>query len=161
MARTVEDSARLFSVLSGWDPSALFAPDFTDNLVPLRIGYAHNLARFLPSVQKVMEGAVTTLETLGAQVVPIDLEVPEEVSKAEYQVLLYEFKEDLERYLRTYGAPFTGLEGLILYNLEHQDRVLPYFGQEIFVEAQAQGPKRNRTTRKPWTFAPALNGNRA
>lgn len=148
MGKTVEDTARLFAVLSGWDPSELFCPGYSYSLDSLRIGYARNLARFLPSVQKVMEGAVTTLEALGAQVVPIDLEVSEAVSRAEYQVLLYEFKEDLERYLLTYGAPFTSLDELIRYNMEHRDRVLSYFGQEIFVEAQAQGPETEKSYRE-------------
>jgi len=148
MARTVEDTARLLAVLSGWDASDLFAPGITDSLASLRIGYAYNWARILPSVQQVMERAVTTLEALGAQVIPIDLEASEAVAKAESQVLLYEFKEDLEQYLRTQGAPFTSLGELIRYNLEHQDRVLPYFGQEIFLEAQTQGPKTEQLYRE-------------
>lgn len=141
MARTVADTVLLFAVLAGRDPGELLGPSFPEGLYPLRIGYAHGLARFLPSVQNIMEGAVATLETLGARVVPIDLEIPEAVSKAEYQVLLYEFKHDLEAYLQAYGAPFRSLEELIRYNEAHGDRILRYFGQDILIEAQAQGPQ--------------------
>ncbi len=57
-------------------------------------------------------------------------------------MLLYEFKADLNRYLPAWmpgGGPKT-LADLIAFNEHNRDREMPYFGQEIFVQAQAKGP---------------------
>ena len=59
----------------------------------------------------------------------------------EFDVLLYEFKADLNTYLAQLapGGP-KSLEELIAWNAAHQEQELKYFGQEVFVQAQAKGP---------------------
>ena len=58
---------------------------------------------------------------------------------AEFAVLLYEFKDGLNGYLKNSGAPHPSLEALIAWNKANADRVMPIFGQEIFEQAQAKG----------------------
>src|SRR5690606_40184490 len=59
---------------------------------------------------------------------------------AEYEVLLYEFKEDLNNYLSTSSALRKSLEEIIAFNADHADTVMPFFGQEIMEVAQSKGP---------------------
>jgi amidase len=88
--------------------------------------------------------AVELVRSLGATIVdPADLPSAAEMDKseAEFLVLLYEFKADLNAYLRTLGpdAPVHTLEEVIAFNSAHADREMPYFGQELFEMAQAKG----------------------
>ncbi len=58
------------------------------------------------------------------------------------EVLLYEFKADLNAYLGGFGpdARVHSLADVIAFNDAHKDRLMPYFGQEIMVMAEAKGP---------------------
>ena len=62
------------------------------------------------------------------------------LADAEYEVLLFEFRADLNGYLEKTGAPVASLADLIAFNEAHADDVLPIFGQDIFVDAEARGP---------------------
>ncbi|MGH9883698.1 MAG: amidase, partial [Pyrinomonadaceae bacterium] len=56
-------------------------------------------------------------------------------------VLLYEFKSDLNGYLA--GRPTAqihSLKELIEFNEKNRAKEMPYFGQDLFVKAQAKGP---------------------
>jgi amidase len=57
-------------------------------------------------------------------------------------VLLYEFKHDLNAYFAAAGpkAPVHSLKELIAYNDQHADKELTYFGQDLFVKAEKKGP---------------------
>ena len=59
----------------------------------------------------------------------------------EFDVLLYEFKTDLNKYLADANPNVKSrtLADLIKFNEENRDREMPYFGQEIFEQAQAKG----------------------
>jgi hypothetical protein len=58
----------------------------------------------------------------------------------EQTVLLYEFKDGLNRYLANRGATPRTLAELIAFNNNEHDRELPIFAQELFVSSQAKGP---------------------
>lgn len=154
MARTVTDAAILLAALAGPDPmdlatSALATrriPDYlaeltTDGLRGARIGVARNLAGFHESVDAVFEQAIAKLAAAGAVIVdPANLEAGKKLSKDEMTVLLYEFKDGLNRYLtQRPGGPNT-LANLIDFNEREREREMPYFGQELFVKAQKKGP---------------------
>ena len=89
-----------------------------------------------------MERAVVDLKNLGATVVEIDKEeLNDESGRDAYEVLLYEFKHDLNAYLNTCNSnvKVKSLEQLIEYNMAHADKEMPYFEQEIFLAAQDKG----------------------
>jgi amidase len=153
MARTVADAAALLSALAGVDPrdDATAAArsriaDYTAALDPgalegARIGVARKMAGFLPSVDALFEEAIMELARQGAEIVdPADL--PEGDRPPSTAVLLYEFKAGLNAYLASLGpeAPVKTLEEVIAFNEAHRDRAMPYFGQDIFLEAQEKGP---------------------
>ena len=62
------------------------------------------------------------------------------LERAGTEVLLYEFKDGLNSYLKKSGAPQASLEALIAWNKVNAARAMPFFGQELFEQAQAKGP---------------------
>ena len=161
MARTVSDAAVLLSVMAGIDVNDQATAqlkgrpvtDFTAALQPdalrgARIGVARNLAGFHEGVDAVFDQSVARLTAAGAVVVdPANLELSEEAGESELVVLLYEFKDGLNRYLAGRpGAPQT-LAEVIAFNERERARELPYFGQELFLQAEAKGPLTDKAYR--------------
>ncbi|MCG6927343.1 MAG: amidase [Acidobacteria bacterium] len=155
MARTVADAAALLTALAGVDPrdeatagAGEHRADYTVALDPgslkgARIGVAREMAGFHPAVDALFEEALAEMKRQGAEIVdPADVPHRKELYDPEYQVLLYEFKADLNTYLVSLGlgARVKTLEEAIAFNEGHRDREMPYFGQEIFLEAQEKGP---------------------
>jgi len=156
MARSVADAATLLGALVGVDPrdpatapsAGKFKTDYTTFLDPqglkgmrLGIARAHYFGQS-PKTDALMEKAIQVLKDQGAVVVdPADIVTLGKFDDSEFDVLLYEFKADLNAYLAQLGGtgPRT-LEDLIAWNTAHADQELKYFGQEIFVQAQAKGP---------------------
>lgn len=155
MARTVADAAILLGVLAGVDerdPATTASAgrarvDYTqfldrDGLRGARIGVARNFFGQHSRVDAVMEEAIQSLRTAGAQIVdPANIALAKDFDDSEYAVLLYEFKHDLNLYLAGVGPdlPVHSLAELIEHNHLHRDRIMPYFGQELFVLAQGKG----------------------
>ncbi|MCA9936390.1 MAG: hypothetical protein KC415_20795, partial [Anaerolineales bacterium] len=73
----------------------------------------------------------TNLETINSQ-----------FSESEMTVLLYEFQADLNQYLAQLGpdAPVKSLADIIAFNEQHAAQTMPYFAQEIMLQAAAKGP---------------------
>ena len=92
----------------------------------------------------IAEAAVALLRQLGAEIIdPADIPTAEAMLEepGEMEVLLYEFKHDLNAYLAERGDPaIRSLEDLIRFNEEHAEEELRYFGQEHFLQAQEKGP---------------------
>ncbi len=155
MARSVYDAALLLgamAVADASDPAASAHPGVRDYVSGLdrdalkgkRIGVWRDYfgAADNPVVAMVFNSAVKELEAAGATVIdPLELMLAEGRGDAEYEVLLYEFKSDLNRYLNTAGLPpeLDELADLIKFNGAHAEQTMPWFGQEIFALAEAKG----------------------
>ncbi len=155
MARTVADAAILLSVLTAvdsQDPAAETSQDkactdYTQFLDPqglqgARIGIARNFFGFNRDVDAIMESCIEAMKRMGAEIIDAaDMETTAAMSQTEMEVLLYEFKAGLNHYLSRLGseAPVTSLSEIIAFNKEHQDEVMPYFGQERMLLAAAKG----------------------
>jgi amidase len=156
ITRTVADAAALLGALVGVDvrDAATAASrgkaqaDYVryadaNGLKGARIGVARNHFGFNDRVDRVMEDAIAALRSAGAVIVdPANLATAGKFDEAEFEVLLYEFKADLNGYLASLGAraPHKSLADLIAFNEQHRDREMPYFGQELFLQAQKKGP---------------------
>ncbi len=155
MARTVADAAALLGVLAGADPddpataAARVESDYTKFLDPkglqgARIGVARaKVTGYSAATDRLFAAAIDVMKQAGAVIVdPTDIPHLGEYDDAEFTVLLYEFKADLNTYLAGLGpaAPNKTLADLIAFNDKAKDRELPYFGQEIFTMAQGKGP---------------------
>ena len=91
-------------------------------------------------VDKAMEKGIAAMKAAGAEVVDVKIGTYNDWKGAEFEVLLYEFKDGLNTYLRASGSPHTSLEALIAWNTANASTAMPFFGQEIFEQAQKKGP---------------------
>jgi len=155
MTRTVADAAILLSAMAGSDPndpatkesSGKAQPDYTRFLDPnglhgARIGVARKYFGFNEHVDKLMSDALATLKHLGAEVIdPADIPTAGKFSDAETEVLLFEFKTDLNAYLERLGSkvPVHSLQEIIAFNERNAACEMPYFGQDLMIKAQAKG----------------------
>lgn len=155
MARTVRDAAILLGALAGVDaddPATEASQgrahaDYTqfldeDGLRGARIGVARNFFGFHPQVDAIMEAAIEVMRAAGAEIVdPANVATAGQFRESEMEVLLTEFKVDLNRYLAGLGpeAQVHSLEEVIAFNEQHREQVMPYFGQELFVMAAEKG----------------------
>jgi amidase len=156
MTRTIADAAALLTALAGVDEedaatrdAAGRAVDFTtfldrDGLRGARIGVPRErLFGSTPHGDRLANEAIEAMKSLGAVIVdPVVLDVPADLWKTELEVLLYEFKADLNAFLAGLGraARVKTLAEIIRFNEDHATVEMPYFGQEVFVQAEAKGP---------------------
>jgi amidase len=151
MTRTVSDGAIILGALAG----ALV--DYTqhldkDGLRGMRLGVARKHFGFNDRVDKIMEDLLAEMKRLGAILIdPADIPTSGKFDDSEFEVLLYEFKADLNTYLAGLGpqAPVRSLKDIIAFNEKNRDREMPYFGQDIMIKAEAKGP----LTSKPYLAA--------
>ena len=90
-----------------------------------------------------MNDLIAEMKKMGAVIVdPADIPTSGKFDDSEFEVLLYEFKADLNTYLGRLGSssPVHSLKDVIDFNEKNRDRELTYFGQDILLKAQAKGP---------------------
>jgi len=160
MARTVRDVAILLNVLAGTDPkdpatpeaSARREKDYTqclaaDGLKGARLAVVKNLLGVHAHVDAIIRPAMDLLKVHGAVLVEVELKSAA-YDDAEFEVLLYEFKAGLNAYLGGRGGVVKDLAGLAAYDEQEKVREMPFFDQEIVVQAQAKGPLTDPAYRK-------------
>jgi amidase len=159
MCRTVKDAAILLGILSGGDTRDLGQPlgkgrfreildDYTpyfdkDGLKGARLGIARKYFGFNDRVDKLMNDRIGEMKKLGAIIIdPADIPTSGKFDDSELEVLLYEFKAGLNKYLSGLGSssPVHSLKEVIDFNERNRDREMPYFGQDLLIKAQAKGP---------------------
>jgi amidase len=169
MCRTVRDAAILLGALTGADPddsatAAGYGKWFTDyaqfldpnGLRDARIGVVRKYFGFNDAVDALMEQTIDVLKRTGAIIVdPADIATIGKTGHNEELVLLYELKADLNAYLARLGpsAPVHTLEEIIAFNEKNREKEMPYFGQDMFLKAQAKGPLTDKE------YLDALNNN--
>jgi amidase len=152
MTRTVADAALMLGALAGFDerdPATRSSmkrglKDYTpfldlNGLNGARIGVARNLFGSDERVKKIIESCLEVMKTLGAVLIdPANVPNHDKFAKSEVEVLLYEFKADLNKYLASLGPKVRvkTMEDVIRFNEENKERVMPYFGQGYMLAAQ-------------------------
>jgi amidase len=156
MARTVRDAAILLGILTGADerdPVTVSSrtkghADYTrfldaDGLKGARIGVARQYFGFNDATDKLMKDAIALIKSLGATIVdPANIATNGKFDATENDVLQYEFKTDINKYLANAPASVKSrtLADLIKFNEEHRAEEMPFFGQEIFEQSEKRGP---------------------
>jgi amidase len=169
MCRTVRDAAILLGALTGVDPddaataasagnSQTDYAQFCDpnGLKGARIGVARKYFGFNDAVDALMVQALGVMKQQGAILVdPADIATLGKFDESELLVFMYELKADLNAYLARLGpgAPVRTLEDIIAFNEHNRQKEMPYFGQDLFLKAQAKGP----LTEKEYVDALAKN----
>jgi amidase len=156
MARDVRSAAILLGAMAAVDPQdpATGVPerpsesDYTRFLDPAglrgaRLGIPRKFFGNNSLIDAFLSNCVDALKKAGAEVIdPADLATHGQIDAIETEVLLYEFKDGLNKYLARLpeGSPACTLEQLIAFNQRSRPREMPYFEQELFIQSQAKGP---------------------
>ncbi|MGH8182128.1 MAG: amidase [Rhodanobacteraceae bacterium] len=161
MARDLRDAAIVLSAIAGSDPrdpatrdANRHATDYTRFLDPnalkgKRIGVVRELSHDGPAVTQLLDRTIAVLRARGATVVD-NVKIPHvnDYGDAETTVLSYQFKHDINAYLATRkGLKVHSLADLIAFDKAHAAEEMPWFGQELFTEAEAKGPLADKTYR--------------
>ncbi|MGB7603055.1 MAG: amidase [Candidatus Sulfotelmatobacter sp.] len=156
MCRTVLDAAIMLGALTSLDPrdsatansQGKSATDYAQFCNPAglkgaRIGVARKYFGFNDAVDALMEQSLDVMRKQGATVIdPADIETLGKFDKSELLVFMYELKADLNSYLAALGpnAPVKTLKDIIEFNERNRQEEMPYFGQDLFLKAEAKGP---------------------
>jgi len=157
MTRTVADAAAVLGAIAGSDPEDAATRDADTKgrrdyaasldaagLKGARLGIVRNrLFGGNPAADQVAEAAIAAMKAQGATIVdPANIPTLGKFDDTEFDVLLFEFKADLNKYLTWLGAasPVHSLKDVIAFNAAHNDEEMPYFGQEIMEMAEKKGP---------------------
>jgi len=164
MARTVQDVALLLSGMTGVDPADAvtldsrthIAADYTrfldsKGLKGARLGVARKFFADSAPLDRYLSECVARLKAAGAEIIdPADLPSHGKLGDPETEVLLHDFKHDINQYLMRLppDAPARTLEALISFNEQHRELEMPKFEQELFIQAQSKGPLTDAGYRK-------------
>jgi amidase len=156
MGLTVRDAALVLTAIAARDPDDPAAAEVPDPLPDyaaglegparldgVRIGAwrKYHGAGEDPDVERCYKDAIAAIARRGAEVVdPVDLGSLDGLGEAEEKVLFTEFEPDLAAYLAAHGAPngMTTLADIIAFNTANAERVMPWFGQERFEQAERE-----------------------
>ena len=153
MTRTVADAAVMLSVMTAVDSSdsataqnaSKARSDYEtflrpDGLKGAVIGVARDYWGKRAEVDKLMDASLEVLKAGGATLVDVKFAGLDKFGDAEFEVLMFEFKDGLEKYLTGRGSRHRTLDDLINFNRENAAREMPYFKQEIFEMSAKKGP---------------------
>jgi amidase len=174
LTRSVRDAAVMLGVMSGLDAADTasaavgnrFEVDYVKYLDPnglkgARLGIARKFFADNAPLNGFLDACIATLTQAGAVIVdPADLPLHGSTGAPEQEVLLYEFKADLNAYLKRLPPtfPVRSLAALIRFNEAHKDTEMPFFDQELLRQAEAKGPLSDKAYRE--ARAACLNATR-
>ncbi|SMB98028.1 Amidase [Hymenobacter roseosalivarius DSM 11622] len=145
MTRTVRDAAILLSALAGPDAADPITQESTGKVEADYTKFldAKALGGKIIGVEKshlegtsdaipLFEKAIEVLKAQGATIVEVEvLKQVNPLGEAEYDVLLYEFKDGVNKYLATANAKVKTLADVIAFNKQNEPKSMPFFKQEI------------------------------
>jgi Asp-tRNA(Asn)/Glu-tRNA(Gln) amidotransferase A subunit family amidase len=154
MGNSVEIVAKTLQVISGQDPM-----DIKTQLIPnnFDFNFAENIKqKNLNGIRfgllnsgfdnkygkRFLNQLIDDVSKLGGEIIFIE-DNREYPSEEEYLVLLYEFKYGLESYLTQSTEPKKTLKKIIDFNNENSEKIMPFFGQEIFYASLEAAEKHN------------------
>ena len=155
IARTVRDAALLLGAMVGPDPAdpasvavgSRFQTDYArylsaDGLAGARLGIARKFFLDNAPLDRFLDRCLATLRRAGAVIVdPAELPAHGDAATPSSEVLLYEFKADLNAYLARLPAALKvhSLADLIHFNEANATRELGEFDQELLRKSEAKG----------------------
>jgi len=153
MARTVQDAAIVLGVLAGIDAQDSYtlaskgkaAADYTkfldaNGLKGKRLGVEKSALEGNPAMVALLKDAINTLKAKGATIVEVELnKALKDISRGEFTVLLYEFKDGVNKYLSNANSKMKTLADVIAFNKQNEAKAMPFFKQETLELAQSKG----------------------
>lgn len=154
MCRTVKDAATLLGALTGVDDKDAVTRNsagksykdytqflHTDGLKGKKIGIEKSHLEGNDNVVALYKQAIDLIKQQGAEVIEVEITKPlnEMTGNSEFQVLLYEFKDGVNKYLASENAPMKTITDVINFNIANEENAMPYFKQEILKLANDKG----------------------
>jgi len=153
MTRTVKDAAILLAALTGIDEAdpvtkeshGKVKKDYTqflkaDSLEGKRIGVEKSFLEGHEGVVNVYKQAIELLKTKGATMVEVELlKMTRKLGEAEFDLLQYEFKDGVNRYLAGANAGVRTLAEVIAFNKTNEGKAMPFFKQETLETSEKKG----------------------
>ncbi len=153
MTRTVRDAAISLGAMVGLDPAdhktsdsdGRYLTDYTpflkaDGLKGKKIGWMKSTAGINYKVDQLMEEAIAFMKEQGAEIIPLQEISPPGTGSYSFEVMLYEYKDGLNKYFSSLGpdAKIKSLEELIEFN--KQDPIeLAHYNQHYLELALEKG----------------------
>jgi amidase len=152
MARTVRDAAILLGVLTGVDANDSVTAESagkahrdytpflnTNALQGKRIGIEKAFLKGHEGVVALYQSAIDLMKKLGATIVEVELlKSTSEAGRAELDVLEFEFKDGVNRYLTGANAKVKSLSDVIAFNKQNEAKAMPFFKQELLESSNAK-----------------------
>ena len=150
MARTVKDVAILLGAMVGVDATDVatkesdgkFYTDYTkfldaNALKGKRIGIDKKPQGTNQYMLALSKKAIGILKQQGAEIIEIDyMDAINKLGDAEFDLMKYEFKEGLNKYLAAANAKVKTLKDVIEFNKANEDKAMPYFKQETLEDSE-------------------------
>jgi amidase len=153
MARTVSDAAILLGAMAGIDDQDRVTleskgkahKDYTkfldlDALKGKRIGVERKPQGENQFMHALQQKTIDLLKSKGATIIEIDyLDEISELGEDEFELMQFEFKAGLNRYLSSSNAKLKSLKEVIDFNKANEDKAMPYFKQETLISSNEKG----------------------
>ena len=153
LARTVTDAAILLAALTGVDEADVVTKESngkaqtdytkfltTDGLKGKNIGIDRKTKSTNQFINKLLDEAIEQMKKLGANIIEIEfVEKINEIGKYENEILHYEFKDGVNKYLAGAGHKIKTLKDVIDFNKANEDKAMPYFKQETLEASEKKG----------------------
>jgi amidase len=153
MTRTVRDAAILMHAMAGVDEedkattgkNRNMPPDYTqfltiEGLKGKRIGVEKKFLEGHEGVVALYKQAIELMKSKGAEVIEVELlKKFNDFDETEYVVLLFEFKDGLNRYLAKANAGVKTLADVIAFNKKNENKAMPFFKQETLERSEKTG----------------------
>lgn len=153
MTRTVKDAAILLGALTGVDNTDAITKeskgksftDYTsflqkDGLKNKRIGIEKRHLEGHEGIVALYKEAIELMKKMGATIIEVELlKSVRAFGNAEFDVLLYEFKDGLNKYLATSTNNIKSLADVIKFNKDNEPTAMPYFKQETLINSNNKG----------------------
>ena len=144
MGRTVKDVAILLNALTGIDTADAVTKESegrshadytkfldTNSLKGKRIGVDKKPQGKNQYMAVLIKKAIDVLKQQGAEIIEVDyFEKISKIGDAEFDLMKYEFKDGLNKYLSTANANVKTLSDVIAFNKANEDKAITFFKQE-------------------------------
>ncbi|HVW16267.1 MAG TPA: amidase [Mucilaginibacter sp.] len=153
MARTVKDAVLLLAACAGVDPKDTYTAasqgkalaDYTklldtDGLKGKRIGVEKDGLKTNSYMDALFHDAIELMKSKGATIVEVEVyKNIKQAGKDEFTVLLYEFKDGVNNYLKNANCQMKTLADVIEFNKKNEAKAMPFFKQETLELADKKG----------------------
>ncbi len=104
-----------------------------------RIGIEKKLPGNNPLLHELQKKNLELLKAQGAVVIEVEyLDKITKTGDAEFEVMQFEFKDGLNKYLAASNAPVKSLADVIAFNKQHESEAMPFFKQELLESSDAK-----------------------